>query len=178
VRRFLADGTPQWAATFAAPSRVAIDSVTSQGWVTSFEGGNVVRLSPSGVALDTITGFQGPIGVAADGRRGRIWIADAYAGRVVALRRDGSVEFTVSNLPEAREIAVDRGTGEAWVTLPGRPSAPGSGAVAVIGPGGAERHRLTGLSEPYGIALDDLQQRSGSPVPGVSPLSERSRPWR
>jgi DNA-binding beta-propeller fold protein YncE len=161
VRRFLADGTPDWAASLAAPSRVALDSVGSQGWVTSFENGLVVRFASNGAPLDTITAFEGPIGIAVDSRRGRIWVADAFGGQVVALRRDGSVEWRLAGMPEAREIAVDPATGNGWVTL------PGAGSVSLVSPTGQQIRRLGGFSAPQGIALDDLLQREESPAPAM-----------
>src|SRR5262249_54281883 len=61
------------------PSRVAIDSLTGNGWVTSLESGLLVRIRSDGGAVDTVRGLAGPIGVAVDGRRGAIWVADAVA---------------------------------------------------------------------------------------------------
>jgi DNA-binding beta-propeller fold protein YncE len=153
VRRFFASGSPQWAATMSRPSRIAVDSVTSDAWVTSFENAQVVHLTPGGTQLAALGGFQGPIGIAVDARRRRVWVADAAAGSLVALHLDGSVEFRVLNLPEVREVAVEDATGNAWATLPGR------GEVAIVAPTGTELRRLTGLSAPYGIALDNVLGR-------------------
>ncbi len=104
-----------WSRTVAGPSRVAVDSTTREGWVTSFERGTVTRISPGGQVLDTFTGFVAPLGLAVDARRGRIWIADPYAGRVTALYRDGQEEFRVTGLSDAGELSVDAASGEAWV---------------------------------------------------------------
>jgi hypothetical protein len=148
LRLYSSAGLLRWSLAVPRPSRVAVDSLTREGWVTSFERRQVVRVATTGVARDTVVGFAGPIGVAVDSRRGRIWVADAVAGQVVALDRDGTVEFRVGGLPEVREVAVDEATGNAWVTV------PGAGAVAIVSSAGALVHKLEGLERPYGIALD------------------------
>jgi sugar lactone lactonase YvrE len=89
VRRYSNAGSPAGAPIVAAPSRVAVDSLS------------------------------GPIGVAVESRRGRIWIADAIAGTVVALDRTGAVQLRVTGLPRVREVAVDLATGECFASVPG-----------------------------------------------------------
>lgn len=147
VRRFARDGTPLGATSLTAPSRVAVDSLTGDAWVTSFESGRLVRFSSAGAAQDTVP-MSGPIGVAVDNRRDRIWVAEARAAQVVAVRRGGAIEFRVGGLGETREVAVDLATGDAWVT------APGIRALVRISASGAVLEKLTGFSDPYGIALD------------------------
>lgn len=140
--------SPQWSTTVAGPTRVAVDSVTHEGWVSSFAGRTVTRLSPTGQILDTITGFTAPLGVAVDSRRGRIWIADPYAGTVTGLDRDGSQAFRLTGLGDAGEVSVDPLTGEAWVVL----GAPG--AVARISPAGVLLRKQGGFRFPYAIGVD------------------------
>jgi DNA-binding beta-propeller fold protein YncE len=147
VRRYSRDGTLLGTTSLAAPSRVAVDSLTGDAWVTSFEGARLVRFSSAGAAEDTVS-MSGPVGVAVDPRRDRIWVADSRAGQVVAVRRGGAIEFRVGGLAAMREIAVDLATGEAWVT------APGIRALVRISASGAVLERLTGFTDPYGIALD------------------------
>jgi len=148
VRTYLSNGTPQWAVPLPAPSRVAVDSLTREAWVTSFSTGAIYKLSPSGARLDSVTSLAGPIGVAVDARRGRIWVCDAFANRLVALRRDATIEFEVGNLSEVREAAVDLRTGELWATL------PPAGAVVRVSAAGAVIEQATGLVDPLSIALD------------------------
>lgn len=148
VRQFTASGLPRWTVTLPRPSRIAIDSLTRLGWITSFESGTVLRVTPAGAVLDTLRGFSGPIGVAVDTRRGRIWIADAIAGTIVALNRDGTVERRVPGFSEVRELAVDLSTGNVWATV------PGDGRVVVVSPAGAIVTQIGGLSQPHAIALD------------------------
>lgn len=148
VRTFLSNGAPQWAAPLPRPSRVAIDSTTRSGWVTSFTDGSVYRLSPAGARLDSLTSLAGPIGIAVDPRRGRIWVCDAIAGRLVALRRDATVEFEVTGLPEVREVAIDLVTGDAWVTVPPQ------GRVVRVSPAGQVLAEATGLVDPAAIVID------------------------
>jgi DNA-binding beta-propeller fold protein YncE len=141
-------GQPQWNVGVPAPSRVAVDSVTHEGWVTSFTQGIVTRVSPNGQVLGTFTGFTAPLGVAVDGRRGRIWVADPRASRVTALRRDGTEEFRVSNLTDAGELAVDPTTGEAWVVL------GATGSTARLSPAGVVLRVQGGFDFPYAIGID------------------------
>src|SRR6185436_17250702 len=129
-----------------------VDSFSSDGWVTSLEGGQLVHISTAGDIVNTVP-LSGPIGVAVDPRRDRIWVADARAGQVVAVRRGGAIEFRVGGLVETRDVAVDLATGDAWVT------APGIRAVLRISATGAILERLGGFSDPYGIALDPGQGR-------------------
>lgn len=148
VRRFDPAGLPMWGVDVPQPSRVALDSLTGAGWVTSLQRRTVTLLRQDGVAVDTVGGFGGPIGIAVDARRGRIWVADAAADQLLALRRTGDVEFRVGGLDEVREVAIDPATGEAWATL------AGAGAVVRVSPAGQVLRRLGGLERPYGIAVD------------------------
>jgi len=153
VRRYTAAGALAASAVVARPSRVAVDPLTHEAWVTSLDLGRVVRLSAAGVPLDTIPGFRGPIGIAVDATRRRVWVADAAGDEVVALDLDGTVRFRVGGQAEPREIAVDGNSGEAWVTL------AAAGAVSRLSPGGTEILRVGGMGGPWGIALDDLGER-------------------
>lgn len=92
LRQFGPAGDSRWALATYRPSRIAVDSLTREGWMTSFEGRVVLRVGLNGTPLDTIGGFAGPIGIAVDAARGRVWVADAVAGQLVALRRDGTRE--------------------------------------------------------------------------------------
>lgn len=153
VRRFDSDGAPLWGTAFAAPSRVAVDSVTQVGWVTSLTQRRLVRFTPAGAPFDTVDGIAGPIGVAVDASRGRIWVADALANRVVVLSRSGLELFRVDGLPEVQEVAVDERTGEGWATVPGNRSVVRIAAEGTAGRG-TVLARLTGFSDPFGIAVD------------------------
>jgi DNA-binding beta-propeller fold protein YncE len=148
VRRILADGTPDWALSLQAPSRVAVDSTSRHGWVTSFLQGQVIRVSNTGAAVDTLSQFDGPIGVAIDPRRDRVWVADAIGNRIIAVRRAGTEAFRVEGLPGVRDVVVDLRTGDAWVVC------TGSGEVVRIAADGTVIARVGGLVDPYGIALD------------------------
>lgn len=147
VRHYLGNGVPDGAVSLPLPSRVAVDSLTRDAWVTSLDAGLVVRISPGVVAQDTVA-LAGPIGIAVDHRRGRIWVADARGNAVVALRRSGLVEFRVGGLNAVREVAVNLATGECWASLLGDPS------VVKIGPDGLLRERVVGMKQPYGLAVD------------------------
>jgi DNA-binding beta-propeller fold protein YncE len=154
VRRYTAAGALAATAAVSQPSRVAVDPVTHEAWVSSSSLGRIVRLAPDGTALDTILACTAPLGIAVDAARRRIWVADAGGDRVVALAPDGTVQFMITRQAEAREIAIDEATGEAWVTL------AAAGAVARLSPAGVEVLRVGGLGRPWGIALDDVTTRA------------------
>lgn len=137
-----------WSASVPGPSRVAVDSTTREGWVTSFDDGTVTRISPAGNVLGTFAGFVAPLGVAVDSRRGRIWIADPYAGRVTALDRAGQEEFHVTGLDDAGDLSVDLGTGEVWAAL------GATGTVARISPTGVVLREQRGFRTPISISVD------------------------
>jgi DNA-binding beta-propeller fold protein YncE len=136
-----------------APSRVAVDSITGQAWVTSLALGRVWRLSALGAVLDSSSAASGPIGIAVDSRRGRVWIADAVGNRVVVLdlARMAGVLFTVTGLPQARDVDVDPATGEAWVV------ARASHEVVRISPAGVVLQRLGGFVDPAEVRVDPGQ---------------------
>ena len=143
-------GQPLWTVGVASPSRVAVDSTTHDGWVTSSANGTVAHFSPTGQLLGTLTGFVSPLGVAIDHRRGRIWIADYGAGQVIAVGRDRPdvVEFRVAGLRDAGDLGVDLGTGEAWVVL------GFSGALARLSTAGAVIRTLPGFHSPFAVSVD------------------------
>ncbi|HYM80773.1 MAG TPA: hypothetical protein VEY91_05085 [Candidatus Limnocylindria bacterium] len=148
VRRHHPGGPLLWTRTVDAPSRVAVDRVRRDAWVTSFETGRVTRLGLDGTVLDVVDGFSGPIGIAVDSRRGLVWVTEALAGRVTVVTLDGDVQFRISGIPETRDVSVDPETGDGWVV------APGSGEVLRLSSDGAVLRRLGGFDLPYGITLD------------------------
>jgi len=91
-----------------------------------------------------------------DASQRRIWVADAVGDQVVALAPAGTVQFRITGLPEARQIVVDESTGEAWVTL------TAAGAVARLSPDHREVLRVGGMNAPWGIALHDVRERTGT----------------
>ena len=135
------------------PSRLAVDSVSGQAWVTSLSLGRIWRLSALGARLDSSSVAAGPIGIAMDARRGRVWVADAVGDRVVVLDLANmhSVLFTVTSLPQARDVDVDPATGEAWVV------ARASNEVVRISPAGVVLQRLGGFSDPAEVRVDPGQ---------------------
>jgi hypothetical protein len=128
-----------------APSRVAIDTLNGEAWITSFTTGQLLHVAADRSVLHTISGLQ-PLGVVVDAERGRIWVTDGIAGRVIAYRRDGTEEFRVNGLPGARDVAVESLSGEGWVTT--------RTTVARISATGTLLATTRGLSAPVGIGLD------------------------
>ena len=147
VIRYDEDANPISTTSVVHPSRVAIDAVTQEAWVTSATQQVVHRLDPFGTVVDTYTGFTGPVGIQVDSRRGRIWIADPAANRVTVLDRDGSVVHQIPGLPGARALAIDYESGEAWVAL------AGSGEIVWLSPTGTVIRRLGGFTLPLGVAI-------------------------
>ena len=148
VRHVRHDGVPLATAFVINPSRVAVDSVTGDAWVSSFSHGRILRLSPAGQRSDSVSSVAGPLGIVVDGPRGRIWVTSPEAGLVAALSRAGVTQFVVTGLAGASDVALDPTTGEVWVT------AQTAGAVVRIAPDGTILRRLGGFDTPNGIALD------------------------
>jgi len=168
LRRHTALGAFTWTAPVDRPSRVAVDQILREAWVTSFEGGTLAHVTLDGRVIETFSGFSGPIGVAVDADRGRIWVTEARADRVTALHLDGTTEFGVAGLSEVRDVSVDPTTGEAWVI------ATGTGEVVRISPTGTVLRRLGGFSLPYGVAVDP-----GLPYRRMVAFAEAEAPaWR
>jgi DNA-binding beta-propeller fold protein YncE len=165
VSRHLGDSL-LWSVAVEKPSRVAMDSVGHRAWVTSFEGGRVVRIAPSGaVDLTVPFRFAGPIGIAVDDRRDRVWVADALASEVVVLNRlGGGVLFRVPAMAEVRDLALDLDSGEAWAVL------PAAGQVVRLSPSGQVLMRLSDLGEPFGIALDPGPRPDPQPDQKLKPM--------
>lgn len=147
VTRFAVDGSGRASATLIAPSRVAVDPLTHEAWVTSFTRGRVFRLGSGPALSDSFSITPGPVGVAVDGPHGRIWVADPTTGTVFALHRNGSVEFQVPGLGTPREVTVDQASGEAWVAI------VSPGGVARISPTGQLLTLTGGFDQPAGLSL-------------------------
>jgi DNA-binding beta-propeller fold protein YncE len=148
VRRHAADGQLIWRIPVDRPSRVAVDEGTGYGWVTSFDGHRIVRISRGGVVEEMSRAVAGPLGIAVDARRGRIWVADAFGNAVVGLNRDGGVEVLVGGLSGVRAVAVHEESGDVWAAV------LGSAEIVRISASGGIRVRQGGFGEPYDIALD------------------------
>ncbi|HET7226992.1 MAG TPA: hypothetical protein VFK69_14895 [Candidatus Eisenbacteria bacterium] len=155
VRLFASDGTPIAAAATSAPSRVAVDSVTHEAWVSSFDANHVVHLAADATPLDTLANIDGPIGVTVDPRRRKLWVAEAAGGAVRLYDLDGTLLQRVTGLFGPRTIAVDLSTGNAWV------SEREGGAVTVVSPAGTRLLHTVGIGAPDGIVLDDVRTRAG-----------------
>ena len=152
VRHFSALGVPVATAFLEAPSRVAVDSLTRDAYVTSYVGGWIWRIAENGQRIDSTSVAQGPIGIAIDRPRGRIWVADDLGARVLGLDLGTlALEVTVTNAGTPYDLAVDRATGEVWVV------ARSNGAVLRLAPDGARLDVRTGFSDPVEIRLDPGQ---------------------
>lgn len=147
VTHFAFDGSGRASTPILAPSRVAVDSLTREAWVTSFTRGRVYRMTSAPAPADSFAFAAGPVGVAVDARRGRIWVADATSGTLFAAHRDGSVEFSVPGLGVPREVTVDLASGEAWVT------ALNPGRLVRVSPAGKVLVLTGGFNQPAGLSV-------------------------
>lgn len=148
LRHYSASSVLLGSVTIDRPSRVAVDSVTKEVWVTSFESRQVSRVSSAGAVDKTIGGFGGPIGIAVDSRRGLVWVADAGADQVWILTRAGDTQSKLGGFSEARDVSVDPVTGDGWI------AAPGAGQVARISSAGVLVRLLGGFNTPVAISVD------------------------
>jgi streptogramin lyase len=148
LRKVDRDGSPLYLIPLATPARVAVDSSTREAWVTDFDGGRLVRLSPTGTVLSTLAGLPGPLGVAVDHRRGLVWVALARGNSVVAYRSDLSEAARVNGISAPRHLSLDLAVGEAWVV------AGGSGELWRIALDGSVVMRSGGFSAPVDVVVD------------------------
>lgn len=148
LRRYARDGTPLGARTLSLPSRVAVDSLTGDAWVTSLSTGWVWRVDTALRVLDSVR-VQAPIGIAVDWRRRTVWVADADADQLVAVDPAACAVRSRHAAPlEPRDVAVDLDRGEAWV------AARLSGTVYRFSPSGGLLVRRDGLGDLYELRLD------------------------
>src|SRR5262249_34051368 len=82
VRHYDALGAPLGAVRVSARSRVAVDSLTGDAWVSSFTNGTVLHVSRGLARIDSLSGLAGPIGMAVDPRRRLLWVTEAVDGAV------------------------------------------------------------------------------------------------
>ncbi|HTR97896.1 MAG TPA: hypothetical protein VMH61_08345 [Candidatus Acidoferrales bacterium] len=149
LRHFARDGSPVSTGFEPLPSRAAVDSVTREVWVTSFERGVVLRLGQNAAVIDSSLAASGPIGLAVDPYRGRVWVADAVGNRVIALDpATDHVLFTVNGIAGAVDVSVDRATGDAWVV------ARSAQSIVHLDSNGKVLETLGGFSDPVGISVD------------------------
>jgi DNA-binding beta-propeller fold protein YncE len=148
VRHVDRSGAPLSTSYVINPSRVAVDSVTRDAWVTSFSHGLIVHLTAAGVRSDSLATITGPVGIVVDGPRGSIWVTDPVAGTVTALTTGGAIKSKTSGLAGAYDLALDPRTGEVWV------AAEDAAAVVRISPAGVPLRVLGGFAVPDAIALD------------------------
>jgi DNA-binding beta-propeller fold protein YncE len=141
-------GQQLWIRSLNAPSRVAVDSTTQDGWVTSFAGGTLTHLTSSGLPIGAPLVLSSPLGVCVDHRRGRIWVADPGAGQLIAVRRDGSVEFRVTGLTDVGDVSVDLTSGDAWAVR------GVGGALVRVSSAGTVIRTQTGFRSPFAVSVD------------------------
>lgn len=149
VRHYTFDGVAIAATPLASPTRVAVDSVSKNAWVTSLETGRIHRLNELAQPRDSLEYAQGPIGIAVDWRRDRVWVADAAGDAVLLI--ETSSRALLRRLPgigEPREVSVDLTTGECWVV------ARSERAVYRLAPDGSVRTRIGGFTDPVEVRVD------------------------
>ncbi len=149
VRRYTFDGIPIASTPLASPTRVAVDSISRNAWVTSLETGRIHRLNELAQPRDSLTYARGPIGIAVDWRRDRVWVADAAGDAVLLIQ--ASTRALLRRVPaigEPRDVSVDLTNGECWVV------ARSEQAVYRFAPDGRVLTRIGGFSDPVEVKVD------------------------
>jgi sugar lactone lactonase YvrE len=148
LSRYARDGTPLGARALPLLSRVAVDSLTGDAWVTSLTTGWVWQVDRQFQVVDSVR-LTSPIGIAVDPRRRTVWVADADADQLVAIDpATCSVRSRSAVRSEPRDVAIDLDRGEVWV------AARLSGTVARFSAAGALLVQLGGLGDLYEVELD------------------------
>jgi len=149
ARHYTFDGIAIASTALSSPTRVAVDSVSKNAWVTSLARGRIHRLNELAQPRDSLTFAAGPIGIAVDWRRDRVWVADAVGGAVLLIEASSRTLLRrIPGIAEPRDVAVDLTTGECWV------AARGEGAVLRLAPDGALRSRVGGFSDVVEVRID------------------------
>jgi len=136
-----------------APTSIAADA-TGAVWVTNSGNASVTKLSNTGAAVSsssgfTAGGFSTPSGIAID-PSGNAWVANSGDNTVTELNSAGTTGavFSGNGLSTPKSIAID-GSGNVWV------SDSGSNAVSVFTSSGGVLAAYTsaGTSAPVSIAI-------------------------
>lgn len=149
VRHYTFDGVPIASTALLDPTRVAVDSVSKNAWVTSLAHGRIYRMNELAQLRDSLSYARGPIGIAVDWRRDRVWVADAVGDAVLLI--EASTRALLRRIPalsEPRDVSVDLVTGECWV------AARGEGAVYRLAPDGRVLTRIGGFTDPTEVRVD------------------------
>ena len=132
--------------TAAAPYLIAGDGLGNV--YIADGGGQVLKVTPTGVVSTVGSGFNEPAGVAVDGA-GNVYVADFGANEVYEVTPSGT-QTAVASVSEAFGIVVD-GAGNIYV------SDEFDGNVYKIAPGGSKSTFASGFSEALGLAVDSAQ---------------------
>jgi hypothetical protein len=136
-----------------APTSIAADE-TGAVWVTNSGNASVTKLSNTGAAISTSSGFTAggfstPSGIAID-TSGNAWVANSGNNTVTKLNSTGTTGTVLSGngLSTPKSIAID-GSGNVWV------GDSGSNAVSVFTSSGGALAAYTGAgtSAPVSIAI-------------------------
>ncbi len=79
---------------------------TGSVWIADTFNDQVVKISPSGTPLLTLTGFNKPKGVAIDFADRSVWIADEFINRIVKYTTDGVKLKEITDLRRPSDIVV------------------------------------------------------------------------
>jgi YVTN family beta-propeller protein len=146
----------------ASPAGIAVGEGAT--WLTDPDGGNVVRVDPSGVVIPIPVGNM-PTGIAVGG--GGVWVADSLDDAVV--RIDPDTQSVTATIPVGQSpVGVAYGDGSVWVAN------SDDGTVTKIDPHTLRKETITVGGSPQAIAIADgkawvtVDQQSIPPARGSS----------
>ncbi len=148
-------------ANIGEPARIAIDHMGFL-YVSIPESGKILKFSPDGSQVGTISGFQEPFSLAVSSTLNRVYVGDARNGSVGVVNADGTLLFNLGKgrgefgIPGDIAVASD---GSVYVT-----DSPNN-VVKVYNPDGSFRVSFGGAGVnagqmifPTGVALDESNQ--------------------
>jgi DNA-binding beta-propeller fold protein YncE len=136
------------------PSEAAATPGRLRPWVTDYQGGTLLRLTPDARnVLSSESGFAGPTQLAVDPASRAVWVCDTNGDRVVLYRPGDGGRIEFPNLAAPFGIVVDASNRTAWVCESERHR-----VLHLSETGTALPERLEGITDPLALALDPVDR--------------------
>ncbi|MCP4726389.1 MAG: hypothetical protein GY863_15195, partial [bacterium] len=123
---------------------------TGSVWIADTFNDQVVKISPSGTPLLTLTGFNKPKGVAIDFADRSVWVADEFNNRIVKYTTDGVLLREITDLKRPSDIVVQSNSNILVATM------GDTAQVVEISHDGTILRSIKGFDSPKSISVYDL----------------------
>ena len=134
---------------------LAVDRDGREAWVADKGGSRLVRIDLATLAMTTVSGSVGsPLGLAVNRARSRAYVSEYFSGRIaVVTLATGAVTYLAPGLPYPTGVVLGHDERVVYAATEG-------GAIWAFDlDAGTARIVTTGLSQPYGLALNAAGDR-------------------